>query len=215
MLPYAEDLDADKIHVQVPQHVIFLCGGPVSSLAEKIPRSLRDAFYKILDNPILRKRELMLAEDVTAQLVAFDKYNNILDLETDLAQIVELIVLFCESEGSLAELGAFAATNEIAKRLFVVVREKHWNSLSFIKLRPLRLIETEHGRDSIYVVDDDDVGMRGDSASDVSPETLKNRLHSPLEIRLAKPREPTTFDANRPGHVIKLIVGLIQEYELR
>ncbi|MGJ5078680.1 retron St85 family effector protein [Bradyrhizobium sp. HKCCYLS3013] len=212
MLPYAEDLDANRIHVQVPTNVIFLCGGPISSLSEPIPLSLRDAFYKIIDNPILRERELMLAEDITSEMVAFDKYKNILELETDLAQIVELIILFCESEGSLAELGAFAVINEIAKRLFVVVREKHWEALSFIKLGPLRLIENQYGRESIYVVDDDDIGMRGNSASAVNPAILKDRLLVPLTVRLEKPREPTTFDATRSGHVIKLIVGLVQEY---
>jgi hypothetical protein len=212
VLPYAEDLDAEKIHVQVPTQVIFLCGGPVSSLSEKTPLSLRDAFYKIFDNPVLRKRELILAEEITARLAVFDKYKNILEFETDLAQIVELIILFCESEGSLAELGAFAVIDEIAQRLFVIVREKHWEELSFIKLGPLRLIEDEHGRDSIYVIDDDDVGIRGSSASAVNPETLKDRLLSPLTVRLEKPREPTTFDASRSGHLIKLVVGLIQEY---
>jgi hypothetical protein len=212
VLPYSEDLDAERIHVQVPTHVIFLCGGPVSSLSETIPLSLRDAFYKILDNPVLRKRELILAEEITARLAAFDKYKNILELETDLAQIVELIVLFCESEGSLAELGAFAVIDEIAQRLFVVVREKHWEELSFIKLGPLRLIEQEHGRDSIYVINDEDVGIHGNSASAVSPDTLKDQLLNPLTIRLEKPREPTTFDATRSGHVIKLVVGLVQEY---
>jgi hypothetical protein len=212
VLPYAEDLDAENIHVQVPTHVIFLCGGPVSSLSERAPLSLRDAFYKILDNPILRKRELILAEEITAQLAIFDKYKNILEFETDLAQIVELIILFCESEGSLAELGAFAVINEIAQRLFVIVREKHWEALSFIRLGPLRLIENEHGRDSIYVIDDDDIGIRGGSASAVNPDTLKDRLLSPLTVRLERPREPTTFDATRSGHVIKLVVGLVQEY---
>ena len=212
MLPYSEDLDAQKIHVHVPTHVIFLCGGPISNISEKIPKSLRDAFYKILDNPVLKTRELLLAEDVTTRFDALNNYRNILELETDLAQIVELIVLFCESEGSLAELGAFAATNEIAKRLFVIVREKHWEQPSFIKLGPLRLIETEYGRDSIYVIDGEDVGMQGESASTVNLETLKNRLTDPLTVRLRKSREPTTFDPSRSGHVIKLVVALIQEY---
>jgi hypothetical protein len=99
VLPFSEDLDAEKIHVQVPTRVIFLCGGPVSSLSDAIPRSLRDAFYKILDNPVLRKRDILLAEEITGRLAVFDNYKNILELETDLAQIVELIVLFCESEG--------------------------------------------------------------------------------------------------------------------
>lgn len=212
MLPFAEDLDADKIHVHVPTQVIFLCGGQISSLADKTPLSLRDAFYKINDNPVLRKRELILAEDITAQLAIFDKYKDVLEFETDLAQIVELIILFCESEGSLAEFGAFAVIDEIAQRLFVVVREKHYEDLSFIKLGPIRRIQNRHGRDSVFVVDDDDIGIRGNSVSNVNPDTLRDRLQEPLLVRLGRPREPTTFDATRPGHVIKLIVGLIQEY---
>ncbi|TYO63637.1 hypothetical protein FXV83_26405 [Bradyrhizobium hipponense] len=212
VLPFSQDLDADKIHVQAPTDVIFLGGGPISDLSDVVPLSLRDAFLKILENPALKGRDLIQAEEITPQISFFNKYENILDFETDLAQIVELIILFCESEGSLAELGAFAMINEIASRLFLVVREKHWNELSFIKLGPLRMIEKRYGRDSIFVVDDASVGMRGNSASDVSMEALKGLLVPPLTDRLARPREPTTFDARRSGHVIKLIVGLVQEY---
>jgi hypothetical protein len=163
VLPYSQDLDAEKIHVRAPTSVIFLCGGPISSIAEPVPSSLRDAFLKILENPVLKGRDLIQAEDITSQISFFNKYENILDFETDLAQIVELIILFCESEGSLAELGAFAMINEIALRLFLVVREKHWNELSFVRLGPLRRIEKAHGRDCIFVVDDVSVGMRGNA----------------------------------------------------
>lgn len=37
-------------------------------------------------------------------------------------------------------------------------------------------------------------------------------LNPPLAARLERRREPSTFDAQIAGHVIKLIVGLIQEY---
>ena len=33
-----------------------------------------------------------------------------------------------------------------------------------------------------------------------------------MRARLSEAKEPSTFDPNRTGHVIKLIVGLIQEY---
>jgi hypothetical protein len=212
VLPFSQDLDADKIHVQAPTEVIFLCGGPISDISGTVPQSLRDAFLKILENPVLKGRDLIQAEEITPQIKFFDKYENILDFETDLAQIVELIILFCESEGSLAELGAFAMINEIASRLFVVVREKHWNELSFIKLGPLRLIEKRYAREYIFVVDDASVGMRGNSAHTIDIGALKTLLVPSLTVRLAQRREPTTFDARRSGHVIKLVVGLVQEY---
>ncbi|WP_339028954.1 retron St85 family effector protein [Bradyrhizobium symbiodeficiens] len=211
-LPYATDLDADKIHVQAPSDIVFLCGGQRSKISDPVPLSLRDAFLKIIDNPVLRHRDLVQAEDVTDNFLFFAKYDDILEFETDFAQIVELIILFCESEGSLAELGAFAMISEIAARLFVVVREKHWQIPSFIKLGPLRLIENKYGRESIYVIEDAEVGLRGDSAEHVDKETLKSLLLNPLTLRLERPREPSTFNPDRSGHVIKLIVGLVQEY---
>jgi len=211
-IPYATDLDAEKIHVQASSNVVFLCGGPTSNISDPTPLSLRDAFIKILDNPILKGRDLIQAEEITSDFLFFKKYDDILEFETDLAQIVELIILFCESEGSLAELGAFAMISEIASRLFVIVREKHWNTPSFIKLGPLLLIEQRYGRDSIFVIEDREVGMRGDSAAHVDKEALKSLLVEPLASRLKRPHEPSTFDSARSGHVIKLIVALIQEY---
>ncbi|WGR94380.1 retron St85 family effector protein [Bradyrhizobium sp. ISRA443] len=211
-LLYATDLDAEKIHVQAPSDVVFLCGGQTSDISEQTPLSLRDAFLKIVDNPIFRDRELVQAEDITADFLFFAKYDDILQFETDFAQIVELIILFCESEGSLAELGAFAVISEIASRLFVIVRDKHWQDHSFVRLGPLRWIENKHGRESIFVIGDSEVGMRGNSAAHVDKDALKALLVSPLTIRLEKPREPSTFDPQRSGHVIKLIVGLVQEY---
>lgn len=211
-LPYSEDLDGEKIHVQAASDVIFLCGGPFSKISDPTPLSLRDAFLKILDYKPLRNRDLIQAEDITQAQPFFDSYDNILEFEADLAQIVELILLFCESEGSLAELGAFAMIDEIAQRLFVVVRQKHWKQDSFIKLGPLRLIERKYGREFIYVVEDDDVGLVDRSAARVDKNALGLLLEGPLNIRLQRPKDPTTFDPKRSGHVIKLVVGLVQEY---
>jgi hypothetical protein len=211
-LPYSEDLDANNIHVQAPSDVIFLCGGRYSDISVAIPLSLRDAFLKIVDFPPLRDRILIQAEEVTAQFSFFDYYDNILDFESDLAQIVELILLFCESEGSLAELGAFATIEEIAQRLLVIVRQKHWNANSFIRLGPLRLIERKYGREFIYVVEDNDVGIEEDSVAKVDKNALASLLTAPITIRFQRLGEPTTFDAGRSGHVIKLTVGLVQEY---
>ncbi len=155
---------------------------------------------------------MIQAEDITREFDFFRSYDDLLVFETDLAQIVELIILFCESEGSLAELGAFSMIEDIMKRLFVVVSEKHWNEPSFVKLGPLRRIEREVGREAIHVVADDDVGIEGRITRNIDKNKLIELLEAPLEQRLHVIREPTTFDRERPGHIIKLIVGLVQEY---
>jgi hypothetical protein len=213
VLPFAEDLDAEKaIHVQAPNDVVFLCGGKTSPIDDKVPLSLRDAFLKILINPVLANRELIQAEDITSDADFFSKYNNLLDFETDLAEIVELIVLFCESEGSFAELGSFVMIREIALRLFVVVREKHWYEDSFIRHGPLKYLVKKYGRECIYVINESEVGMNGEYVGSVKIDVLKTLLSEPLEKRLQKPRVPSTFDENSSGHKIKLVVGLVQEY---
>ncbi len=201
-----------RTHVQAPTKVIFLCGGQCSSINTSQPLSLRDAFLKILINPAVSGCLIVQAEEITQSMNFFDFYDDMLQFETDLARITELVLLFCESEGSLAELGAFAATREIAARLLVVVRDRHWTAQSFIKYGPLRSLEKNFGTAAVYVIDDRDIGMRGDSAKYVNVNILKERLQSPLRQRLAQARESTTLDKSRSGHVIKLIVGLCQEY---
>jgi hypothetical protein len=212
VVPFAEDLDGANIHVRAPTAVVLLCGGQYSDLSVTTPLSLRDAFLKILDNPALKNRHLIQAEDITKLSVFSEHYRDLLQFETDFAQITELILLFCESEGSFAELGAFAVVPEIAARLLVVVRDTDWENDSFIKLGPLRYLERKHGQTAVFVIDDQDVDMRGKSAANVKIGILKERLQEPLRLRLEKTRDPTTFDRTRPGHVMKLIVGLIQEY---
>jgi hypothetical protein len=213
VLPYVEDIDVERIHVEDPFDVILLCGGQYGDIGDPIPKSLRDAFLKIFPFPkSLKGKEIINAEEITKEY-GFNKiYDDILAFETDLAQIVDLIIIFCESEGSLAELGAFSVIEDILKRLFVVIREKHWNEASFVKLGPLRCVERRVGRDAIQVVADQDVGLDEKSAANVDKNKLAEMLDDPLARRLQSPKESTTFNRVYAGHIIKLIVGLVQEY---
>lgn len=207
------DLDAERIHVQGPSRFILLCGGEIGSLSsDSIILSLRHAFKKILEIKAIKTNDIIEAEDITKRFSFLDIYDDLLDFETDLAQIVELIILFCESEGSLAELGAFCMIEEIASRIFVVVREEHWKADSFIKLGPLRSIERKQGRDSICVLEDEPLGIKGQPISKIDKDALKAQLEGALEARLSRKGEPSNFDGSRAGHVIKVIVALIQEY---
>ena len=54
--------------------------------------------------------------------------------------------------------------------------------------------------------------IRGDSTENLKIGVLKEQLQEPLRLRLEKVRQPTTFNPDSAGHLIKLIVGLIQEY---
>lgn len=211
MVPFVDDLNVDKLHVQAPTEIVFLCGGPYTDINVPTTSSMRDAFLKVTSHPALGKREVVLAEDFTKLSIFSAHYDDILEFETDLAQITELIILFCESAGSFTELGSFSSVEEISSRLLVVIRERHWKQDSFIKLGPLRFL-LKKDRTSVFVVEDDLIGIVGSDVSKIDLQKFQICMHEPLKARLEDKKEPSTFDPERAGHVIKLIVGLVQEY---
>ena len=199
------------VYVQPPTDVIFLCGGKMKPKSTQ-NISIRDAFLKIPDNPALLGRKIMLAEQVNTFHLERQAYPDLLSFETDLAQICELIILFSESQGSIAELGAFAMSKELASKMMVVVRDYFLKDDSFIKLGPLRHLQLKYGEHSVFVLNDDETGIHRTSLRNLDLDVLRDRLHPAIERRFTVVRERTTFRAARRGHLIKVMVGLIQEF---
>lgn len=213
MLPYLGDLSVENLHVQAPTEVVFLCGGAWSDDHAEPIASMRDAFLRVAEHKALRGRDLVLAEQVTRRAAFSAYYDNLLNFENDLAQIVELILLFCESEGSFAELGSFVMLSEISSRVLVIVRDHHWKDDSFIKLGPLQYLINAQNLYSVFVIEDKVMGIPFfGKVSEINLQNFKDAIDEPLRTRLAQRREPSTFDETKSGHVIKLTVGLIQEY---
>lgn len=212
MLPYLGDLSVDNLHVQAPSEVVFVCGGAWSTDSRQPIASMRDAFLRVSEHRSLRGRDIILAEHVT-RLSAFSAYyDELLEFENDLAQVTELILLFCESEGSFAELGSFAMIPEIASRVLVIIRDYHWKDDSFIKLGPLLYLIKKYSEFSVFVIEDKVMGMPGSTISGIKIDDFRKAIDEPLKQRLSRLREPSTFDEAKSGHIIKLIVGIVQEY---
>jgi hypothetical protein len=74
----------------------------------------------------------------------FEGYDNLIDFERDAASLAKAIVLFSESAGSFAELGAFCMDDVLAERLFVVIDAEHYGAGSFIAHGPIKKIEHHH-----------------------------------------------------------------------
>lgn len=199
------------VRVHSPTSLLFLCGGPVDVSAVK-PPSLREAFTRVLHENAFKKYSMLLAEQLNA-FFPKGQYRDILTFEAHIAQISELIVLFSESFGSAAELGAFAMVPDIAHRLLVVIDDEHYNAHSFISLGPIRALENEFGNTSICVLHRGDIGIPNiRNVADVKIDVLSEQMRIAIQAREATSREHTTFDPNRPGHIIKFVVGLIQFY---
>lgn len=202
----------DTLRVHAPSSFLFLCGGKIDVEAS-LPCSLREAYTRVFyTGGTSKKYDLIMAEELNA-FFPEGNYENILDFEADLAQLSELIVLFSESFGSVAELGAFSMVEEIANRLLVVIDDKNYSDKSFISLGPLRALENKYGATAVCVLNRADINITDlDNVSEIDLGIFSEILGRAVQFRHENSREHTSFDKNRAGHIIKLIVGFVQHY---
>lgn len=141
------------------------------------------------------------------------QYTELLKFEAAIAQISNLIILFSESEGSIAELGAFSVIDEIARRMLVFVDEKNFEDKSFISLGPLGYLSRTYGEDYVSVFQLSDLGIESiKRPENIDLDAFLRVTDEPIKFRLSKKIEPTRFDKSLTGHVTKLITGLVQHY---
>ncbi|MBR0846097.1 retron St85 family effector protein [Bradyrhizobium liaoningense] len=203
-------MDPESLRVHAPSSIVFLCGGVISP-ALPTPVMLRDAFLRIarLTAP---PYTVILAEDAKP-LVADAGYDNLLLFESDIAQVVGQILLFVESPGSLAELGAFAALDTVSPRLLVVLDEHYYNQQSFVKQGPLQYLEIQQGEESIVALDRASVGIDANGGiAGLNTANFSAAVLPALEKRLSKLPKHEKFSAANAGHAILLLVGLCQEF---
>lgn len=204
-------IDTKTLRVYAPTSAVFVCGGRIDITAP-LPASLRDAFLKAQASKPICDYKVILAEELNA-FFPRGSYKDILSFEADIAQISELIVLFSESFGSVAELGAFSMVEEIAFRLLVVIDDKNYNDLSFITLGPIRALENTYGGSAVCVLNRIDINIKSISnVSSLNTVVFAERLKSAIGARKSTSPDHSTFNQDRNGHLIKLIVGMIQHY---
>ena len=201
---------ADSLKVRSPTSIVFLCGGAINEGLDE-PAVLRDAFYR-LSKKLDLSYHVILAERAEP-LTAEAGYHDLLIFESDMAQIVGLILLFAESAGSLAELGAFAALESIAPSLLAVLCNAHYDAPSFIRNGPVAYLENKHGDESVHVLDCTEIGLDNQGhivALDLA--AFSASMLAVVESRLNARSEWNKFDHSQSGHAILLIVGLCHEY---
>lgn len=203
--------DAKSLHVRAPSPIILLCGGKIDVKTPK-PASLREAYTLVYGRPAFKDYANVTPEEFRI-FTPDGNYQDWLSFESEFAQIVDLIILFSESYGSVAELGAFAMVEEIALRLLVVMDDKNYADSSFVKLGPVRWLEGKYGKSAVCVLNRQDINIPDiTKVADVNLDNFAATLVAAITKRRRDYKERTTFIPDRPGHLIKLIVGLIQHY---
>lgn len=210
-------IDPGAMRVHAPTKVVLLCGGKyfVSDNDNGVKRkaaSMRDAFYRLSPFEPFSKYRIVIPDDISFAPPT-GPYEQLLHFERDLAQLCELVLLFTESPGSFAELGAFAMVPEIAPRLLVLIDGKNYADSSFIKLGPVRSLQVAHGKNSVFVIPLDQLGIPSiRDIGDADIGEFKGIIEQPFKMRADEVPTPTKFNPAVPGHMAKLIAGLIHHY---
>lgn len=132
-------LDSIKSHLEKNESkfitypkFIFLCGKAIDGQYKKTNRG-------ILQNYLQKQSEdifIVLSERLWEE--SFNSNIDLLTFEEFLAEISDVIVLFCESPGSYCELGAFAYANKLfSDKLVIVIDEQYKEAKSFIMTGPV------------------------------------------------------------------------------
>jgi hypothetical protein len=209
----ASSLDLRASTILHSPALIFLCGGLIGLEGESHP-SLRSLFHEHLR---LKRHDLFrrvrLAEEANRWSKTAKHYGNLLELEDDLAYLAGFILLFVESAGSIAELGAFCRSPVLSKKLVAVLEASH-NHESFIKDGPvdlLRQIGERNGRRSVHFypwLKPPDDCQRQALDPEVAQESIGELLDS-LSQSLTGPTAEQKFNKANRGHRLLLIADFV------
>ena len=171
------------------------------------PKSLRDAFNREClrrDYPWLQ--DLSRPEDYPDWL-AFSGYEDLLLFERDAGFLSRLIILFVESAGAFAELGAFALDDQLYRKLFVIIPRKHREHprrQSFLNLGPLKRIERSQGDDEFSNI----CVIEAEKAHELSEIDMQLVFES-LDSWLKQAHSSEQFQKDNPTHRLLLVADLV------
>jgi hypothetical protein len=209
---FAKSLIADNCKIQNRPDLLFLCGGPIAR--EGAYRSARDFF-----NRHLRREKsdwtsrIKLSEDVNAWFrLAWSRgdpaFRDLLELENYLAYLAAVTVLFVESPGSIAELGAFAASEELRPKTLAVLNTKYGVDRSFIADGPVLKISNENEKHVLYYTWDPTQPDSLDTKKEFGE--MAQALTLFLEQEAAEREKQLSFDSKQTDHTLLLVADLIR-----
>ena len=210
ILDFATSLDLDHCKIQNPPDLLFLCGGPVAKTGSY--RSARDFFHRGLkEKPALAER-VRLAEEVNscfkdAWLDRETPFSDLLEVENYIAYLSSATVLFVESPGSIAELGAFAASEDLQHKTLAILNDSHRPERSFIGDGPVRRLRNKNEDHVLhYKWNSDDLNSK---ATLKKLGEIASYLASFIEERDAGQAEKIKFRREQVRHVLLLVADLV------
>lgn len=208
---FSQNLIVESIRVYPPKRFVLLCGGEVGSIVEQHPRSLRDAFLRGGGLDALRNTEILQIEEIQEFFEKDSPYVDLVEFETDIAKVCELVVLFSESPGSFTELGSFSMVRELYEKIIVIIQSQHLSKSNFITKGPIANFKREYDN-SVFSIVDGGIGIINGDISKVDCNRLVNNIANPLRNRLIETESKTTFDHKSFNHLCKIYVAVLREF---
>ena len=182
--------------VSFPEFIAIFGGRIRPKKSRSKPKSNRDAFNTWILEHREDLKELLLIPENYNDWNNSSIYSDLLLFEKDLGYLTSAVVIFLESPGSIAELGAFSQIDSLSKRLMVVVKNGHHPAKSFISLGPILSIQiTQKRKDSVCVI------------PDVKPDQLIPHIPAIVEM-LDRKRKRAKEDRKRSDHQHTILLVL-------
>lgn len=206
-IKFSEKIDIQSSNIIYNPGLLFICGGECAKITEN-PTSVRDLVLR----QISEKNEKILsriiqAEDMQSWLDS-GAFNDLVLFEKALAYLADKIILFVESPGSIAELGAFSFLEDISNKLLVFITGRYRESSSFITLGPIKkLLKNDSQSVKFY---DWDTGLSMRINADLQKvEDLKDSIISDIENALNNHNIRRKFNQRNKEHVLFFICDLV------
>lgn len=207
VVEFAKSLKIRGCRIRNTPNLIFLCGGKIAD-RRRVHQSARDFFHRHLskEHPSIAQR-VKLAEEINAWFNPTE-FSDLLELEIYLADLSDLTILFVESPGSIAELGAFSASNVLRPKTLAVINSVYGSGRSFISDGPIRKMREENPQ-LVHSYDWDRKHLN--SRSTLSElQVMAQELATFLTLRDSSRERGHAFDSTKPGHVLLLVSDLIR-----
>jgi hypothetical protein len=195
------------------EYNIFLIGASTDNQL-----SMRSKLHDILKKN--NKIQVRYPEDIFIDQMYHRTYD-LLSLENLLASSVDAVVMFIESPGSIAELGAFSNHTELNNKLIVYVNKIYQNEDSFINLGPIKYLINNTKSKVSWISYETALNDNQKFYHNLLDEIRKNRSDSSLILDLNNPLVSEkfilsllyTFDSCSRKEIIEIVknIGTIDE----
>lgn len=125
-----------------------------------------------------RKLDIYYPEEIFSDLL-YNRKIDLLSLENLLAKSIHVFIICLESNGAIAELGAFTNHEVLSKKLIVILDERYKKEKSFIRNGPIRYLELKRKPSPVMWFD---YQLKDITKLTVSVRNLISRMASDSEI---------------------------------